>query len=258
MRQFRRFGVCIPFLWAAVATVSAQSSPPSASARLTGRVTDSLGTAIVRADVYLRSNTALHTQSGDDGRFDLPGVPAGQIEVMVRRVGYTPTTLPLQLAAGEVRELKVELMPFVNTLDSVAIVATPAPPVEKPKVEHIRRGGGTFLDREQIEKRQPRVLTDVFRGISGIKVSRENGVSTVISSRTGANMTCPLSYVVDGRNFPLYGQAIDVMLQLVDITSVEVFPGGASMPPQYGGRQVGNCGLIVITTRHAERQPQII
>ena len=257
MRQFRRIGVCIPFLWVAAATVSAQSNAPSASARVTGRVTDSLGTAIVRADVYLR-NTVFRTQSGDDGRFELTGVPTGQVEVMVRRVGYTPTTLPLQLAAGEVRDLKVQLMPFVNTLDSVSVVAAPAPPVEKPKLEHIRRGGGTFLDREQIEKRQPRVLTDIFRGISGIKVSRENGVATVISSRTGANMTCPLSYVVDGRNFPLYGQAIDVMMQLVDITSVEVFPGGASMPPQYGGRQVGNCGLIVITTRHAERQPDII
>ena len=130
--------------------------------------------------------------------------------------------------------------------------------MERPKLEHIRRGGGTFIDREQIEKRQPRVLTDVFRGVSGIKVSRENGVATVISSRTGANMTCPLSYVVDSRNFPLYGQAIDVMLQLVDVTSVEVFPGGASMPAQYGGRAVGNCGLIVITTRHAEKQPEII
>lgn len=257
MRRFRRFGACVPFLWAAAATLSAQSSPPSASARLTGRVTDSLGTAIVRADVYLR-NTALRTQTGNDGRFELRGVPAGQVEVMVRRVGFTPTTLPLQLGAGEVRDLDVQLMPFVNTLDSVEVVAPPAAAVEKPKAEHVRRGGGTYLDREQIEKRQPRVLTDVFRGISGIKVSRENGVATVISSRTGANMTCPLSYVVDGRNFPLYGQAIDVMLQLVDITSVEVFPGGASMPPQYGGRQVGNCGLIVITTRHAERPSDII
>jgi hypothetical protein len=106
MRQLRRLGVCIPFLWAAAATISAQSSPPSASARLTGRVTDSLATAIVRADVYLR-NTTFRTQSGDDGRFELSGVPTGQVEVMVRRVGYTPATLPLRLAAGEVRELKV-------------------------------------------------------------------------------------------------------------------------------------------------------
>jgi hypothetical protein len=212
--------------------------------------------AIVRADVFLR-NTTFRTQSGDDGRFELSGVPTGPVEVMVRRVGYTPTTLPLQLAANEVRDIKVQLMPFVNTLDSVAIVAPPAER-EKPKLEPIRRGGGTFLDRQQIEKRQPRITTDIFRGIAGIKVSRENGVATVVSTRVGANTTCPLSYVVDGRNFPLYGQAIDAMIQLVDITSIEVYPGGASMPPQYGGRAVGNCGLIVITTRHSDRQPDII
>ena len=252
MRQFRRFGACIALACAAATVVSAQSSPPTtAAARLTGRVTDSLGLAIVRADVVLR-NTAFRTQSGDDGRFELSGVPTGQVEVMVRRVGYTPTTLPLQLAAGEVRDIKVELMPFINTLDSVEVVA-PAGERERPKVEHVRRGGGTYLTREQIEKRQPRVMTDVFRGISGIKVSRENGVATVVSNRVGANTTCPLSYVVDGRSFPLYNQAIDVMIQVVDITSVEVFPGGASMPPQYGGRSVGNCGLIVITTRHLDK-----
>jgi hypothetical protein len=69
-----------------------------------------------------------------------------------------------------------------------------------------------------------------------------------VSSRLGNLSYCPVRYFVDGASYPLYGQSIDVMVQVVDIGAIEVYPGGASVPPQFGGREAA-CGVIAIWTR---------
>ena len=77
------------------------------------------------------------------------------------------------------------------------------------------RGFGTFITREQIEKKNPRVTTDLFRSVSGVKLLRENGTPTVVSTRLGTMSYCPVRYYIDGTSYPLYGQSIDTMVQVV-------------------------------------------
>jgi hypothetical protein len=60
-------------------------------------------------------------------------------------------------------------------------------------------------------------------------------------------------YYVDGASYPLYGQSIDVMVQVVDIGAIEVYPGGATVPPQFGGRESA-CGIIAIWTRQGTKK----
>jgi hypothetical protein len=242
-------------LFTLIASIAVAQDTPSESrlARLTGRVADSSGHPIMKAEIAVLKTT-IRTQSRDDGGFELPSLPSGAVELMVRRVGYSPSKVALDLGAGELRDIRVLLTPVVTTLDSVSVTAS-AEPVEPATTGRDRRharGSGTFLSREQIEKTQPRVPTDLFRTVAGVKVTRESGNATVLSTRFGALATCPLQYILDGRDFPLYGQSIDSMIQVAEIESIEVFPGGASMPPQFGGR-ASTCGIISISTRKGQR-----
>jgi hypothetical protein len=223
--------------------------------RLTGRVADAVGGAIVKAEIVV-TNTAFRAETGADGRFELAGLPSGPIEVIVRRLGFAPAKIPLQLDTGEIRDIRVLLSPVVMTLDSVSVTAT----AEGPTIEKAyggfemrkSRGFGTFITREQIEKKNPRLTTDLFRTVSGVKLLRENGTPTVVSTRLGTMAYCPVRYFIDGSSYPLYGQSIDTMIQVADIGAIEVYPGGATVPPQFGGRESA-CGVIAIWTRQGTK-----
>jgi hypothetical protein len=249
--------VTFALLCALVSTAAAQgSSSDPRAARLTGRVADAVGAAIVKAEVLV-TNTSFHVQTGDDGRFELGGLPSGPIEVVVRRLGFAPAKIALELGDGELRDIRVLLAPVAMVMDSVAVTATAEPPAVEKAYGGFEmrksRGFGTFITREQIEKKNPRVTTDLFRSVSGVKLLRENGTPTVVSSRLGTMAYCPVRYYVDGASYPLYGQSIDIMVQVVDIGAIEVYPGGASVPPQFGGRESA-CGVVAIWTRQGERK----
>jgi len=247
---------CIALLLSLFASaMSAQVGTSNApAARVTGRVADAIGTAIVKAEVLV-TNTSLHAETGSDGRFELTGIPSGAVEVVVRRMGFSPAKISLDLTAGELRDIRVLLSPVAMVIDSVAIKAE-APPIEKNFggfETRKARGFGTFITREQIEKKNPRVVMNLFRTVSGVKVVRENGVATIVSARLGTTISCPVRYYIDGTYYPLYGQSVDVLVEPVDIGAIEVYPGGATIPPQFGGRESG-CGVVAIWTRQGTKK----
>lgn len=222
-------------------------------ARVTGRVADAVGAAVVKAEILV-TNTAIHGESGADGRFALTGLPAGPVEVVVRRLGFSPAKIALDLAPGELRDIRVLLSPVAMLMDSIAVTADKPPTeVSYAGFETRRaRGFGTFLTREDIERKRPRVPSDLFRTMSGVKLIRDNGTPTIVSNRLGV-MTCPLRVFVDGANYPLYGQSIDALIQVAEIGAIEVYAGGATVPPHFGGRE-STCGVIAIWTRHGQKK----
>jgi hypothetical protein len=208
----------------------------------------------VKAEILV-TNTAFRAETGTDGRFELTGLPAGPVEVIVRRLGFSPAKIPLQLDSGELRHIRVLLSPVAMMMDSIAVTAE-APAVEKAYggfEMRKSRGFGTCITREQLEKKNPRVTTDLFRTVSGVKLLRENGAPTVVSTRLGTLAYRPVRYFIDGTSYPLYGQSIDTMIHVVDIGAIEVYPGGATVPPQFGGRESA-CGVIAIWTRQGVRK----
>jgi len=217
--------------------------------RLTGRVHDAVGSAIVKAEILV-TETTLRAETDSGGRFELTGLPSGPVDVVVRRLGFSPAKIALDLRDGELRDIRVLLSPVAMVMDSISIMAE-APEVEKAFggfESRKARGFGTFITREQIEKKNPRVTTDLFRSVSGVKLVREDGTPTVVSTRLGSTAYCPVRYYIDGTSYPLYGQSIDIMVQVVDIGAIEVYPGGATVPPQFGGRESA-CGVVAIWTR---------
>ena len=78
---------------------------------LTGQVTDArTGRPLVGASVLV-PGTLFGAATGEDGRYTLSGVPAGEVEVAVSFLGYETATRRVELAAGEAQTLDVALQP---------------------------------------------------------------------------------------------------------------------------------------------------
>jgi hypothetical protein len=84
---------------------------------ITGRLADHANHAVAGATVeaeswIARSSRLLHLsdKSKADGSFTLRGVPAGRLNLTLRAPGYVPEVVPLELAAGERRDLGVRTL----------------------------------------------------------------------------------------------------------------------------------------------------
>lgn len=93
---------------------------------IAGAVLDGGEAAIPGAEVCLVGaglREPLRVQSGDDGRFVLPEVPAGEYELRVARAGFVPYTTALVLSAGQRMETG-EILLGVAASDSVEVRAS--------------------------------------------------------------------------------------------------------------------------------------
>jgi outer membrane receptor for monomeric catechols len=109
-----------------------------------------------------------------------------------------------------------------------------------------REGIGYFVTREQIQKRDPRLLSDMLRMIPGtILTAGETGRMTLRFTRSARN--CPPQFYVDG--IQATGFSIDDMAP-GDVEGVEIFAGVTGVPPEYNRtRSTSNCGTVLIWTR---------
>ena len=100
---------------AAPLTLGAQSGS------LQGRVTDSVGTAVIGAVVTVEQ-ASLRATASARGAYMLNGVPAGTRVIRVRALGFAPESLQANVAAGQVTHLDIILHRPVRQLDAVVVV----------------------------------------------------------------------------------------------------------------------------------------
>lgn len=118
--------------------------------------------------------------------------------------------------------------------------------------------GGKLITREQIERQDPVVTTDLLRRLTGLAVVDSQGVLVAISSR-GMKMTpvkgggmAPVQCVIP---VMLDGMRMDATFAInsippAEVFGVEVYVGASSIPPEFNAtRKDSICGLIAIWTR---------
>ena len=94
------------------------------AAVITGRVVDTSGVPIPAASVRLQGGAAPRTTAGDDGgafRFD--DVPPGSYTLSAARLGFEPATVPVAVAAGEVRQVELRLQTATLMLEEIRVEA---------------------------------------------------------------------------------------------------------------------------------------
>lgn len=103
-------------------TAQAASGP---TGKITGRIVDaSTGQGIAAAGIQV-VGTTIGTQSGVDGRYVIPRVPAGTVTLQVRRIGYGPKSVTgLVVPADGAIEQDVSLKSAELQLAAISVTAT--------------------------------------------------------------------------------------------------------------------------------------
>lgn len=192
------------------------------------------------------------TRTDSSGNFRVAHLPAGNVAVKVRAIGYDAMTATVSIADDSTVRLDfafrsvVELPPV--TVESPTLGARDAR--LRGFYERRAAGFGRFVTREDIEKRDPGDSRDLLRGIPGVRV-----VGNRIQMASGmSSPNCRVQYFLDGIHIqemaPARTPAADFLLQFRphDLEGLEVYRGPAEAPVAFS-RGGAECGVIAIWTR---------
>jgi len=217
------------------------------NAQLSGTVVGADGKPLEGAQVYL-VGTAIGARADYRGAFHLTGLPAGTQTVEVRQLSYAPKRFAVDLSPVRVSKLAAVLDTRATVLGEVKVEGKAH--VDIPGFEdRAKRGFGTFLTREDIEKQQPILLTDVFRSVPGMTVNFDGSNYAVTSSRS-VGSGCNVQWYLDGSPFDNSSNDLDQMLRPDDIEAIEVYKSASEVPVQFQGSNA-SCGTIVVWTKRS-------
>lgn len=226
------FGTATIFLDTPGSRVAADGSAasPRRNASVRGVVVDSDGKPVAGARVgFASSPDAALTDSA--GAFAVEGRRPGTQALVVRRLGYAPAEVIVNLTRRAPREVTVRLAPFVPVLEAVLVQARRDVALERVGFTGRRREGtGRFLTQEQLERR------NAFR--------IEDYLSMLPSLYRGVTMSdnCVVFWV-DG--FKWIGHPDDFMSPQ-EVAAIEAYT--ASMAPvQFQGQD--GCAVVLIWTK---------
>src|SRR4029079_2238956 len=120
----RRFSRGLQSSIAAIGLLTLRLGAQTPQARITGRVAAAGTNAPLGDSRVVVVNTSVGTTTGADGRYTLRGVPTGNLEVRVLRVGYQEQKKPIAVAAGASVTLDFTMEAAIVQLQEVVTTAT--------------------------------------------------------------------------------------------------------------------------------------
>jgi outer membrane cobalamin receptor len=205
-----------------------------------GVVTDTNLVSLGDATASILGST-IQVVTGANGRFRIHGLQTGQYILVVRRLGYAPTSTALQVAGGDTLRMAFALERIATALDTVTVTAKRYS-MRMAEFEYQRKlGFGHFMTQAEIEKRNSVYVSDLVRTMMSVNVVPSPGggghVATSIRGR------CVLRLILDGVALSTFN--LDDLPSPKQIAGIEVYTGPAQIPIQYRDR----CGIIRIWTR---------
>ncbi|NUS99216.1 MAG: TonB-dependent receptor plug domain-containing protein, partial [Gemmatimonadaceae bacterium] len=228
---------------AAVAALGASAGAQGTTASVSGTVTDSTGLPVSGAEVGALGTT-LRVRSGEQGAYVLPGVALGAILLEARRLGFRPETLRVVVAEGGASaRFVLRLAPTL--LQTVAVRGNRRRYVGRLAGYYERlqsRAIGYFITRDDIERGNPRQLTDVLRRAPGVDIVRGGRV------RLRGRSCAPLVWI-DGVAMPA-GEVDLNTFAPNSIEGVEVYLSASGAPARYQGTgDESRCGTLLLWSR---------
>lgn len=222
-----------------------------------GIVTDTLLRPLGAADVSV-VGVGARVVTSENGRFRILQVPAGQYLIVVRRIGFAPTSGIIDVTTEDTLRLSYILARTTNLLDTIRVKETRISMRMTEFEARRRQGQGQFVTQDQIERRGSLQTADFMRAFRGVEVSKvttqQFGGTQVYSRREGGGFTdqgqqqyCTMQVILDGiilpKNFDL-----ELLPPPKQIAGIEAYTGAATIPPQFGGPD-RRCGVIAVWTR---------
>ena len=178
--------------------------------------------------------------TSENGRFRILQVPAGQYLIVVRRIGFAPTSGIIDVTTEDTLRLSYILARTTNLLDTIRVKETRISMRMTEFEARRRQGQGQFVTQDQIERRGSLQTADFMRAFRGVEVSKvttqQFGGTQVYSRREGGGFTdqgqqqyCTMQVILDGiilpKNFDL-----ELLPPPKQIAGIEAYTGAATIP----------------------------
>ena len=141
--------------------------------RIVGRILDAgSGQGVAEAGIQV-VGTTLGVNSGVEGRYTLPNVPAGTVTLQVRLLGYQPKTVTgLLLSANGRLEQDIVLTPATVMLDATVVTADAERGSVNAALDAQRRAEGivSAITAEQIQRSPDGDAAQAVQRVSGVTV----------------------------------------------------------------------------------------
>lgn len=236
-----------------------------ATGRIVGRMGDlSTGDPVAAATVSVVGQTEVVT-TNRRGRFVLSGVPVGEHELSVRRIGYADLQHTVTVNRGITTDVQIDLVP--DPLELQPIVAS----VMRPRRLEIKgfyerrywselSGAGVFITAEDIDRRKPARLTHLLGEVPGVRASCNDlrgSRCLLYSSRLSDGFStegCQMSVYLN--NSPVirqgssssYQDSVNDLVLPAEVAGIEIYSGASELPAEFTGYD-SQCGVVVIWTK---------
>ena len=216
-----------------------------------GIVVDTAGNALPYVNVGLGSSRRI---TSDSGRFTLR-TSRDAMKLLLLRIGFEPTEV--RIAAGGDTTVRIAMTPLPVQLAKVQVLGEAMSSKLElrgfyERMRDVDRGinRGYFVTPEDLERRKPNFITQMFDGYPSIRVDRTRGEHFAVIQGTGK---CRMTVYLDGMR--IIGKPnsrgedpVNWMVKPNEIAGAEIYPRGVGAPPQYQELN-GSCGIVVIWTK---------
>lgn len=199
----------------------------------------------------------------EQGLSSVPVRSTGRVELEIQRVGFAAghISLPRGFAGGRTATVALEteavLLPGVRAQSETPAVRTRA---LKDFYRRATSGIGRYFTRAEIDRRNPRSLSDLFRSVPSMRLDPGTlddrpqfageigpGITTRVSTRR-VNGGCEILYFLDGSPYHPHNGVIGAELRPQEIEGIEIYRNGTTAPAQYR-RTNHTCGIILLWKR---------
>lgn len=225
-------------------------APVSELTTVVGLVTDSrTGEPIPAAVVSLDGSVNVATNIS--GHFQIAEVTPGVHLLQVKRIGFKRAMVSVDLPPGRAGvDLEISLDPVPVELPEVVVEGERtlyAYGRLRDFYERRSKGVGHFVIRWEIEKRKPRVVSDLLYAIPGLRITPGPvGRNTIQLMDPSFSCRTPLLFL-DG--VLIRGGDPDEILTPMDVEGIEIYTRISEVPPELSTQAGSACGVIAVWTR---------
>ena len=249
-RRSRRRGVGLRAAGSLVLLLAALTPTPAQAQRrgagsLAGRIVNQLTREPVGGARVQLVGTGVAIATDSAGRFGMDRLPAGEVSIEARAIGYRMGRWQLTLPVGVTVERVFEMEPQTVGLDTVRIEATPNTSwrSEAGFDYRRRRGTGYFITREDIDNRQAAIVNDLLTIVPGVYASCGGGQCRAVMMTSGK--TCVPEWYLDG--YPATN-AVGPDFPARSIRGVEVYRSIFEVPAEFQRPNL-RCGIVAVWTK---------
>ena len=209
----------------------------------------------LRAAFVSLVGTTVRVGTGPNGRFRITDIPTGQYLVIVKHVGYRPTSGVVDVAPNDTARLSYTLAEAGPTVLQPVVVSKVGVSTRVAGFEERRKlGFGEFMDAADIARKNTVFSTELLRNFTTIDVSQNRNQPVIeyyaMSRREAGSVSvgyCPMQVYLDQVPMPTPFN-LDLLPPPRDLAGIEVYAGSSTIPPQFSGFNRG-CGVIMVWTK---------